>query len=125
VERALPFVTVYSGRPQINVLEAAPEVVAALPGITKDSLDAFLVQRQLAGDGHALLQLLGQAQTYATTEGSTATRVDVRITYGNGRRSNSEVVILPFDGGTEPYAVLSWDDELAPPARAELAMVLR
>ena len=46
VERALPFVTVYSGRPQINILDAAPEVIAALPGITREDLNAFLAQRQ-------------------------------------------------------------------------------
>ena len=125
VERALPFVTVYSGRPQVNVLEAAPEVVAALPGITRDRLDTFLVQRQLAGDGQALLQLLGPAQNYATTEGSNATRVKVRIAYNNGRRAHTEVIILPFDGGTEPYSILSWDDELEPPARDELGMASR
>ena len=34
VERALPFVTVYSGLPTVNVLVAAPEVVAALPGMS-------------------------------------------------------------------------------------------
>ena len=33
VERALPFLTVYSGRPQINILDAAPQVIAALPGM--------------------------------------------------------------------------------------------
>ena len=34
VERALPFVTVFSGRAETNVLVAAPEVVAAAPGMT-------------------------------------------------------------------------------------------
>jgi general secretion pathway protein K len=42
VERVLPFVTVYSGRPQINVFDAAPEVIAALPGMTQERLDAVL-----------------------------------------------------------------------------------
>ena len=93
-------VTVYSGRPQVNVFEAAPEVLAALPGMTKDRLDAVLAQRQVPGDGQALLQLLGPAQSYATTEGSNATRVNVRIAYDNGHRSNSEVIILPFDQGS-------------------------
>ncbi len=125
VERALPFVTVYSGRPEINILEAAPEVLAALPGMTKDRLDAVLAQRQLAGDGQALLQLLGPAQGYATTEGSNGTRVKVRIVHADGRRSHSEVIILPFDGGSEPYAVLSWNDELEPPTNDGLGVALR
>ena len=125
VERALPMLTIYSGRPQVNVFEATPQVLAALPGMTKDRLDAVLTQRQVPGDGQALLQLLGPAQNYVTTEGSNASRVDVRIAYDNGHRSHSEVIILPFDQGSEPYSILSWDDELQPPAHDELGMASR
>src|SRR5262245_45333718 len=44
VERARPFVTVYSGMTDVNVIDAAPEVIAALPGMTPARLDAFLSQ---------------------------------------------------------------------------------
>ena len=114
VEQALPFVTVYSGRPQVNIVEAAPTVLAALPGMVKDRLDAVLEQRQVGADGQALLQLLGPARNYATTEASNAARVNVHIAYDNGHRSDSQVIILPFDEGTEPYAVLSSQDALQP-----------
>jgi len=124
-ERALPFVTVYSGRRQVNVSEAPTEVLAALPGMTKDSLNAVLAQRQASADAQSLLQLLGPAQSYVTTEGSNATRVTIRIAYDNGRRSSSEVIILPFDGGTEPYSILSWHDDLAPPADARRGLASR
>ena len=30
VERALPYLTVYSGQPQVNIFTAAPQVLAAL-----------------------------------------------------------------------------------------------
>ena len=43
VERALPFVTVYSGQGQINIFDSAPEVIAAL---TRD--DAARLHRVLA-----------------------------------------------------------------------------
>jgi general secretion pathway protein K len=125
VERALPMLTIYSGRPQVNVFEATPQVLAALPGMTKDRLDVVLTQRQVPGDGQAVLQLLGPAQNYVTTEGSNASRVDVRIAYDNGHRSHSEVIILPFDEGSEPYSILSWDDELQPPAHDKLGMASR
>ena len=46
VERALPFVTVYSGRAQVNVAAASPEVLAALPEMTPVRLQAVLAQRQ-------------------------------------------------------------------------------
>ena len=40
VERILPLVTVYSGQAQIDVRVASPEVLAALPGMTPDVLQA-------------------------------------------------------------------------------------
>jgi general secretion pathway protein K len=112
VERALPFVTVYSGRPQINILDASPEVIAALPGMTGDSLNAFLAQRQTSPkNAETLLPLLKDARQYATTEGSNAVRVRVWIAFDDGHKESSEVVILAFDQGDQPYAVLSWRDE--------------
>jgi general secretion pathway protein K len=116
VERALPFVTVYSGKPTINLFDAAPEVVAALPGMTPDRLHVVLAQRR-AGPQNAefLLSQLGPAQTHATAEGSKAVRVTVRIAFDNGRRMSSEVVILLYDDGPEPFGVLSWRDELDEP----------
>src|SRR5215510_2588622 len=38
VERALPHVTVFSGLDRINARDAAPEVLAAIPGMTPDGL---------------------------------------------------------------------------------------
>jgi general secretion pathway protein K len=125
VARALPLVTVYSGRQQVNVIEAPPEVLAAVPGMGKDRLDAVLRQRQLGGDGKALSQVLGSAGNYVTTESSNAFRIIVHIAYDNGRQAYSEVVIVPFDEGPEPYAILSWQDELNLPARQGLRVVSR
>ena len=109
VERALPFVTVYSGRPQVNVLDAAPEVVAALPGMTQERLNAFLAQRRVSPE-NAKLMLPAAAQQYASLEGSKALRVKVRVTFDNGHTENAEVVMLPFEDGDQPFAVLSWHD---------------
>jgi general secretion pathway protein K len=50
VERALPLVTVYSGLGKVDMLEAAPEVIAALPGITSDRLNSVLAQRQATAE---------------------------------------------------------------------------
>src|SRR4051794_26292077 len=108
VERTLPFVTVYSGRPQINVSDAAPEVIAALPGMTADRVKAVLEQRRTQPDNkQAQIQLLGTAQQYATTEASRAIRVNVQIALKNTRQRHFEVVILLFDEGTEPFSILS------------------
>ena len=109
LERTLPFVTVYSGRPQINISDAAPEVIAALPGMTADRVKAVLEQRRTRPDNkQAQIQLLGTAQQYATTEASRAIRVNIQIALKNTRQRQFEVVILLYDEGSEPFSVLSW-----------------
>jgi general secretion pathway protein K len=112
VERVLPFVTIYSGRPEINVFDAAPEVIAALPGMTPARLNAFLDRRESApADPDSIPRLLGQDQVGATTDGSDAIRVRVRIGFDNGRQAASEVVVL-MDLDDAPYRVLSWRDDI-------------
>jgi general secretion pathway protein K len=111
VERAMQFVTVFSGRRAVNVFEAAPEVVASLPGMTPAALDIFLKQRQtLPRDMKSVADLLGQAQTSVSVQGSDAVRVRTSIQSENGRQSAAEVVIL-LDGGDDPYRILSWRDD--------------
>jgi general secretion pathway protein K len=114
IERAQPFLTVFSNRPQVNILETAPEVVAALPGMTSDRVRAVLAQQQaFPEDGQALLSMLGSARQYASTEGSKALRILAQIGFSNGHRMTSEVVILVFDNSNEPYSILSWQGDLA------------
>lgn len=107
VERMLPFVTVFSNLASINILDAAPQVVAALPGMTPDNLQAVLSQRgDPALDPRSLLAMAGGEG--ATLAGSRAYRMTVKTEFGNGRRSAAEVVILLLESGDEPYRVLSW-----------------
>jgi general secretion pathway protein K len=40
-----PFVTVYSGRPQVDPYTASPEVVRSIPGIRPEEAEAFLATR--------------------------------------------------------------------------------
>jgi general secretion pathway protein K len=111
VQRALPFVTVYSGRPQVNVFEAPPEVIAALPGMTPDLVNTFLAQRAATPENaDILLPLLKDARQFATADSGKTFRVSVHTTFDNGHTENAEVVILFFDDGDKPYAVLSWRD---------------
>jgi general secretion pathway protein K len=112
VERATPFVTVYSGQPQINILDAAPQVLAALPGMNPERLHTVLAQRQARPqNAQVLLATLGPAQALATTQGSKALRVTARIAFDSGQRMTTEAVIFVLDSGTEPYRVLTWRDD--------------
>jgi general secretion pathway protein K len=111
VDRALPLVTVFSGQPKINVLIAAPEVIAALPGMTPSGLKAFLKERPLLpADMAAIATALGPAQANATIEKSDFYRILATVKFDNGRQTSSEVVI-GLGGEEDPYRVLSWQDE--------------
>jgi general secretion pathway protein K len=110
VARALPFVTVYSGKSDIDTENAAPEVVASLPNMTPERLGNVLQQR--AGP-----MQFGQAQANDATQKLAATppaqsyRLNIRMGLENGRRVAAEVVILVLQDGDEPYRVLSWRDD--------------
>ena len=107
VERMLPFVTIFSNLAQVNVLDAAPQVLAALPNITPESLQSVLSQRSdPALDPRLLIGMAGGEG--ATLAGSRAYRIAVDAELPDGRRSGAEVVILLLESGDEPYRVLSW-----------------
>jgi general secretion pathway protein K len=107
VERMLPFVTAFSNMASINIADAAPQVVAALPGMTPERLQAVLSQRaDPRVDPRALAGVAGGEG--ATLEASRAYRITVAIAFDGGRRSAAEIVILLLDEGDEPYRVLSW-----------------
>jgi general secretion pathway protein K len=107
VERMLPFVTVFSNVATVNVQDAAPQVLAALPNITPESLQSVLSQRgDPALDPRSLIGMAGGEG--ATLGGSKAYRIAVDVELPDGRRSAAEVVILLLESGDEPYRVLSW-----------------
>jgi general secretion pathway protein K len=111
IDRIMPFVTVYSGLPKVHVVDAAPEVIAALPGMTPALLNAFLDKRESGPvDEQSLPRLLGPSQEGATLEPSAAYRVLVRIAFDNGRQVESEAVILTATAEA-PYHVLYWRDD--------------
>ncbi|MGJ4997070.1 general secretion pathway protein GspK [Bradyrhizobium sp. HKCCYLS3077] len=116
VDQAMPFVTVFSGRSEVDALEAPPEVVAALPGMTQDLLKAFLAQRAaLRRDARSVSSVLGPARASATLDVGDAFRVRITIDFDAGRRAAAEAVILLGDGD-DPYRILSWRDDVSSPA---------
>jgi general secretion pathway protein K len=113
VDRVLPFVTVFSGAPNVDVLIAPPEVIAALPGMTPAVLNDFLKQRSvLPRDQSAIAAALGPAQANAAIPKGKSFRILAALRFDNGRQTASEVVIALGDN-KEPYHVLSWQDDVA------------
>ena len=118
VERALPYLTVYSGQGTINLLSAPPAVIAAIPGMTPDRLQLVIVTRASADPTDAPPTQLGAGASYVATQPSAANRITVDIRFVSGRRTRSQAVVLLVDKDTEPYRVLHWrDEELSADAR--------
>jgi general secretion pathway protein K len=115
VERALPFVTVFSGASGIDARNAAPEVVAALPGMTPLKLKQFLNERaSLSNDKDAVANALGEGSSTVVAQKSQAYRLSIGIHFRNGRETRSEVVIS-LRGEEDPYHILSWQDGIPAP----------
>ncbi|HLX14227.1 MAG TPA: type II secretion system minor pseudopilin GspK [Bradyrhizobium sp.] len=112
VDRALPFVTIFNGSENVDVLIAPPEVIAALPGMTPLALNDFLKQRaSLPREQSAIAAALGPVKAGATLPKSKSFRVLTTLRFDNGRRAAVEAVIALGDE-KEPYHVLSWQDNL-------------
>ncbi|HEY5204386.1 MAG TPA: type II secretion system protein GspK, partial [Roseiarcus sp.] len=124
VERILPFVTVFSGRPDVDVSNADPTVLSALPGMTPQILGSVLNARvKDPRDGRALLALLGPAKACATADQSKAFRTSIVVEFDNGRRIHAEVVFRLKDHGDkgqgdEPYELLYWRDDFDGPMQS-------
>jgi general secretion pathway protein K len=110
IERMLPFVTVFNRQAQVDVIDAAPQVIAALPGMTPEIVQAIVAARDAGTlDRKSLPDLLaGVGQGAASADAGKAFRVGVRVAFDNGRRSAAEAVIVLPDDGPVPYRVLSW-----------------
>jgi general secretion pathway protein K len=107
IEKMLPFVTVFSNQASVNVLDAAPQVLAGLPGMTPENLQAVLALRaDPAADPRAVRAAAGGEG--ATLAGSRAYRITVEATSANGNRSAAEAVVLLLEDDAQPYRVLSW-----------------
>ncbi|MFG1209117.1 type II secretion system minor pseudopilin [Xanthobacter flavus] len=120
VAAALPHLTVYAGRREVNPELAGPVVRAALAkaGQGMDDIDnatfantgessgaAKAGDDKAGGDGTAIAGASG----LTTVAGDTA-RVTVRVAFDNGRKQGAEAVILLRDFGIDPYRVLLWRD---------------
>ena len=111
IERARPYLTVYSGRGEINLLSAPSAVIAALPSITPDRLQMLLSEVRGTVPQDVMRAQLGIAATFVTLQPSATNRVTVDMRFPSGRRIRTQAVILVFDNDSEPYRVLNWRDE--------------
>lgn len=114
VAGVLPYVTVYSGRAQVDVAEADARVLAAIPGLAPDALAAVIAAREKGVTADALIRLLGAAAKQATAEPGRAYRVDVVVGLRN-RRMRAQIVLSLNDDAANPYEILYWRDDFDGP----------
>lgn len=115
VSGVLPYFTAYSGKAAIDVLAAPPAVLAALPGLTPDRLQAVLDMRANASQDSIKAQLEAQfssTQSYVTLDPSRANRVTIDVKFQSGQRMNTQAVIFLTPGNADPYRVLSWHSDV-------------
>ncbi|MET4386006.1 general secretion pathway protein K [Bradyrhizobium sp. F1.4.3] len=109
VDRALPFVTVFNGTPDVDPAIASPEVVATLDRASGNEQSGFGARSASPGAGAGTQN----PQSAASTAQSSCYRIAISIRFRNGRRTTSEAVIALGDK-VEPYRVLSWQDDVEP-----------
>jgi general secretion pathway protein K len=110
VDRMLPYVTIFNGKAGIDVMVAPPDVLAALPDMSRGQI-ADIIEIRKRQDPRAVLDLLGPAREEVTVDGRNAFRVKVAAALDAGRRITAEIVILLLEDGPEPYRILSWTDD--------------
>ncbi len=108
--RAASYLTIYSGHPQVDVAEADPLIIAAMPGLRKEALSKILDARASGADAKALTGLMGAAAENAIdTPGSTyRAKIDVIL---RSRRIRADVVFMLVDDAPNPYEILYWKDD--------------
>ncbi len=103
-----PLATVFGGE-AVNPLTAPPGVIAALPGVDKGQVDAFLkARRSFPADPDRLVRMVGAAQQYLAVKPQRVASVELLAELGSGyvAAARSVIVVLPQD--SQPYRVLVW-----------------
>jgi hypothetical protein len=103
-----PLATVFGGE-TVNPLTAPPGVIAALPGVERDQVAAFLkARRSFPADVDRLVRLVGPAQRYLAVKPPRVASVEFVAELANGYAvaARSVIAVLPQD--SQPYRVLVW-----------------
>jgi general secretion pathway protein K len=109
----LPLATVF-GDATVNPLTAPPGVIAALPGLDPERMEAFLKARRSApADAERLVQIIGPAQRYLAVRPQRVASVDLTASLASGYTIAARAVIVVLPQDTQPYRILVWTAEKA------------
>ncbi len=115
IEAIRPYVTVYGRQPRVNAASADAVVLAAIPGITQEAAQAFVIHReQMLADGGALdYTALREGRRYLDTRPDyrlVSIDTEVRLPDGLTRR---EQAVIQLDSA-QGYTLLSRETLPAP-----------
>ncbi len=103
-----PLATVFGGE-TVNPLTAPPGVIAALPGVERDQVAAFLkARRSFPVDVDRLVRLVGPAQRYLAVKPPRVASVELVAELANGYAVSARSVIAVLPQDSQPYRVLVW-----------------
>lgn len=103
-----PLTTVF-GAETVNPLTAPAGVIASVPGVDRDQLEAFLAARRSSpNDAARLATILGPGQRFvaAKPQQVVSIKLAAMLKDGYGAAAHAVVVLLPHD--QQPYRLLVW-----------------
>jgi general secretion pathway protein K len=112
-----PLTTVF-GSETVNPLTAPAGVMAALPGVDRARLVAFLeTRRSFPADADRLGPILGAAQRYLEVKPHRVASVELAAVLADGYEVAAEAVIVLLPQDSQPYRVLVWKPVPSPMLR--------
>lgn len=114
-ERIRPFVTIYSQNVTINPLTAPREVLTALPGVTPQAIDVYILARQAQGSGQVFGELpsLGlAAASYIGVADLGAVTITAKAQTESGITFSREAVIMLNSTLSPPFKFLEWHQSI-------------
>jgi len=104
-----PLTTVF-GSETVNPLTASARVIAALPGVNRAQLEAFLAARRSSpADADRLIAMFGARQSYLAAKPQRVVAVELTAALLDGYTAAAHAVIVLLPQDSQPYRVLVWD----------------
>jgi general secretion pathway protein K len=104
-----PITTVF-GSETVNPLTASARVIAALPGVSRAQLEAFLAARHsFPADADRLIAMFGARQSYLAAKPQRVVAVELTAALPDGYAAAAHAIIVLLPQDSQPYRVLVWD----------------
>ena len=104
-----PLTTVF-GSETVNPLTASARVIAALPGVSRAQLEAFLAARRSSpADADHLIAMFGARQSYLAAKPQRVVAVELTAALLDGYTAAAHAIIVLLPQDSQPYRVLVWD----------------